>query len=347
MEPTTYDKTDVTVPDDYNIKDATSPSRRHNLVLSLQHIFGPTVINNTRLGFSRTLSTSSRDCCARIPQLTDKKLGFLPDHNMGTLLLASVLPALYSGIGAGLGPSGPNTAGYTTPQLYNDLSWNRGKHNLRMGFGFERIDHNLFNGGTINGSYTFTSLEGLLTVKPVLFTSDLPGADPTTGMRMSIFQGYFQDDYKVLPNLTINLGLRYETGSSVTDVNGRVANLRRLTDVDPTLGDPYYNHPSRKNFAPRVGFSWDPFKDGKMAIRGGAGIFDMLILPYNFQGRLTRSVPYFVGASYSNAAGLAAAFPNQILPLLGKASLGVAHVEPDPGRGYKGQWNLNIQRQLN
>lgn len=340
-----YDKTDVTVPDDFNIKDAVSPSRRHNLALSLQHIFSPTVINNTRLGFSRTLSTSSQDCCARIPQLTDKSLGFLPGKNMGTLL-CGCLPALYSGIGAGLGPSGPNTAGYTTPQIYNDLSWNRGKHNLRMGFGFERIWHNLFNGGTINGSFEFSSIRNLLTVQPQRFTSDLPGADPTTGMRMSIFQGYFQDDYKVLSNLTLNLGLRYETGTPVTDVYGRVANLRGLYDTAPRIGDPYYNNPSRKNFAPRIGFAWDPFKDGKTSIRGGAGIFDMLILPYNFQGRLTRSVPYFVGGQLTNAAQLAAAFPNQVQSLLGPSSLGVAHVEPSPGRGYKSQWNFSIQRQL-
>ncbi len=341
-----YDKTDVSVPDDYNIKDSIAPSRRHNLALNLQHIFGPTLINSTRLGFSRTLSTSSLDGNGRLPELRDLSLGFMPGKTMGSFA-CSCMPALFSGIGAGLGDSGPNTAGYTTPQFYNDLSWNRGKHNLRMGFGFERIQHNLYNGATPNGTWTFTSIRALLTAQPTQFSSDLPGADPTTGMRMSIFQGYFQDDYRVLPNLTINLGLRYETGSSVTDVNGRVSNLRSLTDATPTLGDPYYNNPSRKNFAPRIGFSWDPFKDGKTAIRGGVGIFDMLILPYNFQGRLTRALPYFVGGRYNDPVGLAAAFPNKILPLLGPASLGVAHVEPNPGRGYKAQWNFNIQRQLN
>ena len=121
-----YDLTNVSVPDDFNIKLATSPSRRHNLALNLQHLFGPTLIDTTRLGFSRTLSTSSLDCCATLPTLTDKSLGFLPGKNMGTFLCAC-LPALFSGIGAGLGPSGPNTAGFTTPQAYNDLSWTKGK----------------------------------------------------------------------------------------------------------------------------------------------------------------------------------------------------------------------------
>jgi hypothetical protein len=338
-----YDLTNVSVPDDFNIKLATSPSRRHNLALSLQHIFGPTLIDTTRLGFSRTLASSALDCCATLPALTDPKLGFLPNHNMGTFL-CGCLPALFSGIGAGLGPSGPNTAGFTTPQFYNDLSWTKGKHGMRMGFGFERIDHNLFNGATINGSWTFNSIKDLLLANPVQFTSDLPGADPTTGMRMSIFQGYFQDDYRILPNLTINLGVRYEMGTPVTDVNGRVSNLVHLTDATPKLGDPYYNNPSKKNFAPRIGFAWDPFKDGKTSVRGGMGIFDMLILPYNFQGRLPRSLPYFLGGTVKNPPN--SSFPNQIQQLEGPASLGVAHVEFDPHRGYKAQWNFNIQRQL-
>ena len=222
-----YDLTDVTVPDDFNIKNAASPSRRHNLALNLQHIFSPSVINNTRLGFSRTLATSAMDCCARIPELTDLSLGFLPGKTMGSLL-CTCLPAAFSGIGAGLGNSGANTAGYTTPQFYNDLSWNRGRHNIRMGFGFQRIQHNLFNGGGPNGAFTFTSIRDILTGQPFQYTSDFPGADPTTGMRMSVFQGYFQDDFKVLPNLTINMGLRYETGTPVTDVYGRVANLRNI-----------------------------------------------------------------------------------------------------------------------
>lgn len=350
-----YDLTDVTVPDDFNIKNAASPSRRHNLALNLQHIFSPAVINNTRLGFSRTLATSAMDCCARIPELTDLSLGFLPGKTMGSLL-CTCLPAAFSGIGAGLGNSGPNTAGFTTPQFYNDLSWNRGRHNIRMGFGFQRIQHNLYNGGGPNGAFEFLSISDILRGLPSRYTSDFPGADPTTGMRMSIFQGYIHDDFKVLPNLTINMGVRYETGSAVTDVYGRVANLRNIYDrapavgattyAAPALGDPYYNNPSRKNFAPRVGFAWDPFKDGKTSIRGGAGIFDIVTLTHNFQGRLTRSFPYFFGGQVTDRVALANVFPNNILSAMGRASIGVAHVEFDPGRTYKGQWNFSIQRQL-
>ena len=292
----TFDDTKVSTPDDFNLKDATSPSRRQNVVLNLQHLFGPTLINSSRVGVTRTLSSSSLDCCTRIPQLTDPSLGFLPGRNMGTFLVGG-LPALFSGLGGGLGPSGPNTAGYTAPQFYNDLSWTKGRHSIRTGFAIERIQHNLFNGGGALGSWNFGSIREMLLVQPRLFTSDLPGADVGTGMRMSIIAGYLQDDFRLRSNLTINLGVRYEMGTVVNEVNGKISNLRTLTDAAPTIGAPYYNNPTLRNFAPRFGFAWDPFKDGKTAVRGGFGIFDVVPLTHNFQGKLTRSTPFFRGAS--------------------------------------------------
>ena len=95
-------------------------------------------------------------------------------------------------------------------------------------------------------------------------------------------------------NLTLNLGVRYEMGTVIKEVNGKLANLRNLTDPTATIGDPYYNNPTLKNFAPRIGFAWDPFKDGKTAVRGGFGMFDIVPLPYLFQSRMPRSPPFFL-----------------------------------------------------
>ena len=65
--------------------------------------------------------------------------------------------------------------------------------------------------------------------------------------------------------MTLNFGVRYETTTVLKEVNGKIANLRYITDPKVTTGDPYFNNPTFKNFAPRIGFSWDPFKDGKTA----------------------------------------------------------------------------------
>ena len=146
------------------------------------------------------------------------------------------------------------------------------------------------------------------------------------------------------PNLTINLGLRYEMATMVDEVHSRIANLRQLADPATTLGRPYYNSPKAGNFSPRIGFAWDPFKDGKTSIRGGAGMFDVLILPYMFTARYPRSAPFYKSGQVD--APPDGTFPNKGLPLLTATTLLASHVELNPKRAYRMQWNLNIQRQL-
>ena len=110
-------------------------------------------------------------------------------------------------------------------------------------------------------------------------------------------------------NLTLNLGVRYEMGTVVSEKYDRAANLRNLTDPTVSAGAPYYNNPTLKNFAPRFGFAWDPFKNGKTAVRGGFGMFDIVPLPYLFLARMPRSAPFFKNGQLSNPP--VASFPNQ------------------------------------
>src|SRR5258706_12262188 len=68
-----------------------------------------------------------------------------------------------------------------------------------------------------------------------------------------------------------------------TEVQGKLTVLRQITDAQPHLGDPLFSNPTLRNFEPRVGFSWDPFGDGKTALSAGFGMFDVLPLPYLIQ----------------------------------------------------------------
>ena len=92
---------------------------------------------------------------------------------------------------------------------------------------------------------------------------------------------FFQDDWKVKPNLTLNLGIRWEYLGPPSEVNGFQGSLTRLNEINPAanISDFRIVRQSQwygkdwNNFAPRFGFAWDPFKDGKTSVRGSYGVF--------------------------------------------------------------------------
>src|SRR5262249_32815974 len=100
------------------------------------------------------------------------------------------------------------------------------------------------------------------------------------GLRNRSAAGFFNDDWKVSRRLTLTLGLRYEYFGPMTDSNNRGTNLiwgdgdtfrQRLAGARVDYIKQFYD-PSKNNFAPRVGFAWDPSGKGKMSIRGGYGL---------------------------------------------------------------------------
>ena len=343
----TYDNTNLSVLDNYALKTVISPSRRINGVLNLQHVFSPTLISVTRFGISRTFAYNNQDSNPTTPLLTDKSLGFWPGLNVGDFSISGI-SGTFCGMGGCFGTSGLNLFGNTDPQFNEDLTWTKGRHTIKAGFGLERFDYNLTSANRVNGEYNFSSINNFLLGIPSQFTIDVPGTDTVRGERMSMFAGYFQDDFRIRPNLTLNLGVRYEMATVPTEVNGKLANLRNLTDPQVTVGNPYFNNPTKLNFAPRLGFAWDPFKDGKTSIRGGIALFDVPALPYQFVLRMPRTTPFYVSPTLNPVP--AAAWPNNAISFLsgsaGVNSLRTGVVEFNPSRTYKGQWNFNIQRQL-
>jgi len=303
------------------------------------HVFRPNFLNIFRAGMNRDISEAPIEAGVVNPLATDTSLGFLPDTPVGGITITGLTP-----VGGGAGSLGENNFHFTSWQVYDDLFYTHGAHSLEFGLAVERIDFNEIGNANPDGVFAFGSLQAFLTDQPQSFHSTIPGTSPMIYLRQSIPAFYIRDDYRVLPNLTLNLGLRYEMATVPTEKYGRLSNLDSLTAATPTLGSPYFQNPTLRDFSPRVGFAWDPFRNGKTAVRGGFGIYDTLPLTYQFELLAINESPFFQTGSLTTLPQ--GSFPTGALPLLTPNSLGYAWVQPDPKRSYVEQWNLTIQRQL-
>ena len=235
---------------------------------------------------------------------------------------------------------------FNTFQWNDDIFWTFNKHSLKVGFAAERIQSNQFTrGSSPNGFYTFGGLSQFLQNQPSTFVTRLGAAFTPRDLRQTVLAGYIQDDYKFKPNLTLNLGIRYEISTLPTETANQLSTLVSFTDTAPKIGSPYFSNPTLKNFAPRVGFAWDPVKKGRTSVRGAFGMYDVLPLPYEFELLTLLSAPFTEGGSAPNLVQgdfPTAAYAKANTPV----NLRYGYVEQNPHRSYVEQWSLNVQHQL-
>ncbi len=339
-----YDRGNTAAPDIFNFKQNGDISRRHTLAIEETHIFTPSLLNTFRLGYNRTVSIAPTTLNAINPAATDANLGFDPGLPVGLINIPGIT-AFQGGIGA----LGEYDFHYNSYQLNQDLYYTRGKHSFKFGFAGEMIRSNqLTHGVSPNGQYIFGALQSFLQNQPTSFNTFLGSAITPRDLRESIFAGYMQDDYKFRPNLTVNLGLRYEMATVPTETRNQLATLATPTDAAPKLGSPYFQNPTRRNFEPRIGFAWDPFSDGKTSIRAAYGIYDVLPLPYQFELLTLLAGPFAKAGNiaYPNAAAAQDQFPKKSFTQLNPTRLRFAYVDQNPHRNYVQQWSMDFERQI-
>ena len=276
-----------------------------SIVLGETHTFGTTVVNEFRLGYVRSF-LGYQPPFGSVPLAAN--LG-IPNANTSPLL----------GGGALIGNSG-NQISYTgdygdyyvpedTYQIADNVSWVKGRHNLKFGVNVIWRQVNFFN--PIAGKGFFQAASGAPWSTGYEQSDYLFGwinnyqVGPASGTfhTRSWENGFYgQDDYRVNNRLTLNLGLRYDFYTWPTEVNNRMANFDLATGhiilagqngvSSSTLTNP------KHNFAPRIGFAYDLFGDQKTSVRGGYGIF-YFIDREGIDKQLSQNAPFGGSASYS------------------------------------------------
>ncbi|MDQ3181742.1 MAG: hypothetical protein M3Q33_14650, partial [Acidobacteriota bacterium] len=360
-------------------------TRSDTYAVSDTHIFASNIVNEARFGY---FNQDSQNLGENRDRDSNALFG-IPGASPGVDLQG--FPAIridgYSEFGDR--PNDPFNYKLKTFQIFDSLSIVAGKHNLKLGVDIIRsnfIENDVrnvrgdfrFRGQNTNApTATGTTLNGATSSGARSFadfllglpgtTSVQIGAEPadTTGTQYAFFA---QDDFRVMNWLTLNLGLRYEYQTALSEATGRLANLlidgSTGTLVCPqevrnqTTGAVFCSAAStvglseklvnadKNNFGPRIGFALRPFKDDKTVIRGGAGIYYSLETFNPIRQQLAVQSPFLNRINYSrNAANpfalsFATPFPG------GTAEAVPRGLNPDYKQPEIYQYNLTVEREL-
>ena len=337
---------------------------RQVAALTETHIITPNLLNVVRVGFNRSLGNVDTPSQALNATAANQTLGYLPGLYIPRLQVTGLT------IVGGLGSERAVSTAQNSLQFYDDVSFSRGRNTLKFGFNYERLNgysHAILPNGSatfVTTSTTGTALANFLLARP--YAADVvPSGTTTTAEPVdNLFAGYVQDDLKLSSRFTVNLGLRYEATTIPYDRRGLGGAVNTLTapvgspacpqTIQPTtvpgctvpISQYLQSNPTLNDFEPRVGFAWNPFGDGKTAIRGAFGIYDELPLPYILTTYSTISAPY------SNDAVLVGNVPVGTFPF-GVAAVGTAnpgnrlgrYYSPNPRRDYSLNYNLNVEQE--
>ena len=335
-----FDDSTLTAPDLFQTVKSGTSTRRQLATAEYTKTLSPAFVSTFRVGFSRVRADVMKPIKTLLPFAGDPSNGFVPGIPVGFIGVTGL--SNYTG---GPGAGGEVNFGFNSMQAYEDLFWTKGIHLLKFGANVEHLQDNELGTSAPNGIFSFASLVSFLTDKPTSFSAALTQEVAPYNLRQTIVGAYFEDDVHLASNFTGNFGLRYEMATVPTEVNGRLTNLRNLTDAMPHLGSPFFYNPTYRNFEPRIGFSWDPFHSGRTVVRSAFGIYDVLPLTYQFGVSIYSAAPFFQRGTISS--GLPpGSFPATAFTMLTPNQLKYQYIDSHPKRNYVMNWNFNIQQQF-
>jgi hypothetical protein len=305
--------------------------RRQFFSLNETHTFARNRINEARFGITRHAGSTTPNA-----QLNPADLGIRNgiDQPIGLPQISVAGGALNFG-----GPSSLPTGRHDTTFVAGD-TWNClcGRHSLKIGGEFRQFLNNNFRMGT--GSFNFPSVAAFLADTANSFSVTL--GNQTSAIEQGALGLFVQSNFKWRPNLTLELGLRYDWNMTPHERYGRfiVFDPRSGSLVRQGQEGAEIYHENNKNFQPRVGFAWDPFKDGRTSVRAAYAILvdqpmTSVVTPTSGNPPLAIPLTYAGTIRLDNAIDLAAA--------AGLAPITVDHAFDN---AYLQSWNFNLQREL-
>ncbi|HEV2304588.1 MAG TPA: TonB-dependent receptor [Candidatus Acidoferrales bacterium] len=304
----------------------TRAARRQIMTIEEDHIFSPAISNEARLGYNRIHITF-------VPNRLLNPADFnISDGTTTAIGLPQINVSGFFNIG---GPAGfPQGRGDTTVSFGDTLRYLRGKHSFAFGGDIRRFYNDNF--ALTPGSFTFTSEANFINDQASSFNTNL--GNGASKLLEPAFGLFAEDSYKLRPNLTLELGLRYDDNMTISEAENRFVVFDPVTDSLVQTGDPY--NANDKNFQPRVGFAWDPRGDGKTAVRGGYAILTDQPVSGIVTGLTTNPPfgdPLLVNGTVSFTNALATA---------GAAGLAPGTIFHNFHNPYVQSWSLTVQHQL-
>ncbi len=310
----------------------TRQSRRQIMTVNEDHIFSSSMTNSIRLGYNRIHIT------------------FQPNR-----LLNSANFGINNGINAAIGlaqidvggfaldfggPSGfPQGRGDTTAVLSDTFNYLHGRHSWTIGGEVRRAYNDNFSLDTT--IFRFANVASFISDSATSFTYVGTSANR---ILYPAYGAFVEDSFKVRPNLTLQLGLRYDWNSTPSEASNRFVVFDPATQTLNQIGTPGFGQPfhtNNKNFQPRLGFVWDPFKNGRTVVRAGYAI----LTDQPVTGIITglNSNPPFSNPLNSTAAGLSLM---NAFTLAGPSGLAPSTINPNFDNPYIQSWNLNVEHQI-
>ena len=322
----TLDDTDQFLPTDYPQFPRNFISRNQFFTAEYRRVLSSSMLNTTRIGYSRTRIGQNVQANTSQPLAT-----FIDTRDsMGDIDIG------------GMKRFGPQSSGnlrlvQNVFSAQTDLVHTRGRHVVKAGALAEHYQDNMVNPTFSLGIFTFADLNAFLANRAATFIGLTPDAQFDRYWRFTLFGFYAQDDFQITPRLTVNAGLRYEFTTLPEEKYGRDSALPDLMAAAPTVG-PLYENPTYTNLSPRGGFAWDLFGDGRTSLRGGYGLY------FNTNNHQNLIVTVTNPPFTPRPVIAAPSFPNP--PFDRAAAISIRPVQWDLENPRVHIYNLNVQREI-